>query len=190
MRISIDPQDRAFGRTPAGLKAVTVDGVHYPMVITADEEEGYVLAYRQPLQVDPKSAGPDMRYLTIEVRGKVVLEWDQRRWDKDRRATTATYGEVKVGRDADGSLVVRVMSAVRPGAGRQLRLPAASVPSSRMQLVQKAGAMAGAAAEDMCERFGDTLDPSECAKAAIDAACRMLEGEAQDLSVGGAPDVG
>ena len=39
---------------------------------------------------------------------------------------------------------------------------------------QKLGLLAGALAEGLCERYGDTLDPGACARAAIDAHRELM----------------
>ena len=39
---------------------------------------------------------------------------------------------------------------------------------------QKLGLLAGALAEGLCERYGDTLEPSNCARAAIEAHSDLM----------------
>lgn len=39
---------------------------------------------------------------------------------------------------------------------------------------QKVGLLAGALAEDLCDRYSDTLDPGSCAKAAMDCLDELM----------------
>jgi hypothetical protein len=84
---------------------------------------------------------------------------------------------VAVGR-LDGRLVVDVYSAVRPGAIRRMTMDRATEAASA-SVAQSVGICAGAAAEHMCEHYGDTIDPSEVARVAVEQCVRLLADEAR-----------
>ena len=178
MRISIEPGDRAHDPQQARkVLSVHVDGVLYPYVLTADSDEGFVRCLAAGEDGQPIRDGD--RYRTLEVRGQVViaLSSTETYWDKTRRPDGA-HSKVAVGR-LDGSLVVDVYSAVRPGAIRRMTLDRAEEPGNAVMAAQRVGLLAGAAAENLCGRFGDTIDPSEVARVAVQQATLLLADEAR-----------
>lgn len=177
MRISIEPGDRAYDLTQ-GRKVleVRVDGVLYPYVLTADTDEGYVKCLAAGEDGRPIAVGD--RFKTLEVRGQVTVAFagNDRDWDRSA-APDAAHSKVAVGR-LDGELVVDVYSAVRPGAIRRMTMSAEAERRST-SVAQNLGACAGAAAEHLCEHFGDTIDPSEVARVAVEQCRRLLADEAR-----------
>lgn len=174
MRFSVERGDRAYDPSHARrIKRVTVDGREVPMAITADEEEGLVRHIAANPDGSPIVAGGQMSVL--ESRGRVVVEMvkEDRAWDAERTGEA----RVAVARHPSGDLLVQVYSLARPGAIKQMRCEALHVPSDGAALCQKAGAMAGAAAELLCDQFNDKLDPSECARVAVEQALAMVRDE-------------
>lgn len=182
MRISIEQGDRAYVSPGSAesrrVKSVHVDGVLYEGCVTIDTDEGYVKCFKPSDCGTPGKFAPPIgdRFPMIEVRGNVVLELaGERDWSKDH-APDRAHSKVAVGR-LDGLLVVDVYSAVRPGAIRRMTMSADAERRST-SVAQNLGACAGAAAEDLCERFGDTIDPSEVARVAVEQCARLLADEA------------
>jgi hypothetical protein len=158
------------------VERVTVDGVDVDGCIEADEELGYALKLAPDLERGGFQRDPQGGYVTLRVSGRteVRLRTAERDWDASRRGEA----KVQVGRDANGDVLVQVYSHARPGAIKQMRLERLNLPASGPELCQRAGMCAGAAAEMLAEQFGDRLDPSECARVAVEQASRMLAGEA------------
>jgi hypothetical protein len=82
---------------------------------------------------------------------------------------------VGVARASNGDLLVQVYSLARPGAIKQLRKEYLTLPLEDAGICQAAGVMAGGAAEMLCSQFGDRLDPSECARVAVEQCYQMLK---------------
>jgi len=178
LRISIEPGDRAYDPSRSRkVLSVRVDGLVYPYVLTADSDEGYVKCLATDEAGQPVPEGD--RYRTLEVRGTVLIELStgERDWDATRSPDCA-HSKVAVGRLESGLLCVDVYSAVRPGAILRMTL-AAEQESTAAVTAQRLGAAAGAAAEDLCERFGDTIEPSEVARVAVEQASLLLADEAR-----------
>lgn len=173
MRISILKSDRAYEATVGKrFESVTVDG-RSVMACTADEEEGFALVICADERGKPQSINGEI--VTKVMRGKVVIVpfKTERDWDKNKVMAT----KVQVGRDINGDLIVQVFSAVRPGAIRQARMELAHQPSTQVACAQRMGMMAGMAAEHLCMTFGDTVNPDECARVAIEQALELFRGE-------------
>jgi hypothetical protein len=182
VRISIEKGDRAYDPKHARrVKEVTVDGQVARMVLTADEEEGLIRHIASDAKGHPIVIGGELSVL--ESRGKVVvtLATGERDWDKGRTGEA----KVAVGRAPNGDLLVQVYSIVRPGAIKQVRKEARTLRAGRAALCQEAGLLGGYAAELLCDKFGDNLDPSECARVAVEQALKMIddeEGPVQDIT--------
>lgn len=182
MRISIRRGDRGFDPSHVRkVKKITVDGVEVT-AITADEEEGFA----DCLQIDPNEPGklltdadgPVLRRLT----GKVVIELHQdgRSWDKARRGEA----KVQVGRCPQSQdILVQVYSVVRPGAIKQGRLARAQQPGDEAALSQKIGLTGGWLAELLCDEYGDTIDPSQAARSAMEQGVRMIRDEISKIDL-------
>lgn len=172
MRFSIERGDRAYDPAHSRrIKHVKIDGKVVQMALTADTTEGLVRHV---------AAGPDGMPIVhngemtiLESRGKVEIELldAEKRWDKERK------GEAKVGvaRAANGDLLVQVYSLARPGAIKQVRKEYITLPRDPSGICQCAGVLAGYAAELLCDQFGDSLDPSECARVAVEQAHHMVK---------------
>lgn len=161
------------------IKEVLVDGIAVDGCIEADEEAGYALRLAPDLVSGGFHRDPAGGFSTLRVAGRVEIRLAAKGaadWDETRKADGA---KVRVGRDANGDVLVQVYSVVRPGAIRQMRLLRADLPSSAAMVAQKAGLVAGAAAEHLCEQFRDTIDPEDCARVAVEQCSIMLAAEAK-----------
>ncbi len=103
------------------------------------------------------------------------LRRQERDWDKNRKGES----KVAVGVHPDGTVEILVYSAVRPGALRRVLIPMGIQQDRGPKLCQQVGVYAGAQAEDMCEKFSDTLDPNDVARVAMEQCRRALADEAQ-----------
>lgn len=177
MRFSVERGDRAYDPSHSRrVKSVSVDGEPpLAMVLTADEEEGLVRHVAADPAGNPIITGGELTIL--ETRGRVRIELmpkGERDWDSSRRGQT----KVAVGRDRNGDLLVQVYSIARPGAIKQVRKDALTLRPDTGGLCQDAGLLAGYAAELLCAQFGDRIDPSECARTAVEQCLRMaMDGE-------------
>lgn len=167
MRVSVVPGDRGY-RKDASSFAVEVDGRPVQTAITADEEQGLVVALlveRNPSTGEvrmARDASGEPR--TEEIRGSVKI--------RDTRSRAhLTEPKVKVERNLDGLLEVLVYSQIKQGHIRRTVIDAKTLAVYR----NKGGdafcvsVCAGAAAEHLCQALGDLFDPSDVAKAASEA---------------------
>lgn len=179
MRISLLSNDPGYDPThERRVKQVTLNGRPMLGIVTADEEEGFIIALvRDPLTGEWQRNGSEFQ--TLRETGKVVIELmpkGEREWDPTRKAQGG-HVRVQVGIDpSTGDLLVQVFSVVRPGALKQARLPSLRLPAGKTATCQAAGTLAGVVAEALCEQFGDTLDPSAAAAEAVRQCARMLAG--------------
>lgn len=169
MRISADKRDKGH-RFDINLRHVRVylDGQLFTRAVTADEEEGLIVAMKH---------GPDGKPVVDEAAQGIVLEVLR---GKVRIEIVGDDGgsirtpKVKVERVPEG-VQVMVYSRLRPGNIRRHRLPDdLTAGLSEEQLRQACGFGAGAAAEHLCEQFGDVFDPSAAARAGIEAFDKLL----------------
>lgn len=170
-RFSVERGDRAYDPTHAKrIKHIKLDGKEVVMPLTADTVEGLVRHVAAGPDGMPIVTAGDMTIL--ESRGRVEIEYldEATRWNKERTGEA----RVAVGRASNGDLLVQVYSLARPGAIKQLRKEYLTLPSQGWGICQTAGLLAGAAAEQLCEQFGDRLDPSECARVAVEQCAQMV----------------
>jgi hypothetical protein len=175
VRFEVDTDARA-DQSWRKVRSVHLDGVLLVGCLAADDVEGWV----RELIPDPDKPGyfkhDGVEFLTRERRGRVeiALKDTSRDWDRERRGAT----RVQVGRDPmTGDILVQVFSVVRPGAIKQMRLALGGLPAGLDAKAQKAGMTAGAAAELLCEQFGDAVDPAAAARTAIEQCTAMLLAE-------------
>lgn len=111
--------------------------------------------------------------LQTEVQGQEV-----RRGSKVRVTVKIIHDDGKPTVEADGRVVpasrraghyviVSVSSAVKPGIEKNGELEFNANSAAEMR--KRVNTLAGALAEMLCEKYGDTIDPGECAKAASEA---------------------
>jgi hypothetical protein len=173
MRFEVNPhaEDQSWRK----VKSVHLDGELLTGCLGADDGIGWV----RELVPDPDKPGYFMHdgveFLTRERRGKVVITMrdTSRDWDADRKGGA----KVQVGRAENGDILVQVYSIVRPGAIKQMRLELSHLPAGIEAQAQKAGLVAGRAAEMLGEQFGDSVDPSDAARVALGLATEMLLAE-------------
>lgn len=178
MRISIVRGDPGYDPTHTRrVRRVTVDGLPVACA-TADEEQGFadeIVMEGGRVALDPTDGSPLTRRLVGRVRVELEPQ-DERRWDANRRLDGV---RVQVGREpGTRDVLVQVFSWARPGAIKQGRIDALHQPSSAAEMCQRAGAVAGAMAEMLCDQFGDRMDPSEAARVAVEQCARLLSEEA------------
>ena len=174
MRISTDKRDRGH-KFDINLRHVRVylNGELFTRAVTADEEEGLIIAYKH---------GPDGKAIVDEDEQAFVLETLR---GKVRVEIVGDDGgsirspKVKVERTPEG-VQVMTYSRLRSGNIRRHKLQSDLVAGfSEEQFRQACGVAAGAAAEHLCEHFGDVFDPSLAAQAGIAAADELLAREGQ-----------
>lgn len=171
-RFSIERSDRAYDPAHGKrIKYIKCDGHIIDMPLTADTDEGLVRHVAANPGGQPRISAGQM--VILESRGRVEIEWldEAKRWNKERSGGA----RVAVGRASNGDLLVQVYSIARPGAIKQLRKELVTLPAEAAGLCQTAGLLAGAAAEQLCEMFGDRLDPSECARVAVEQCYQMIK---------------
>lgn len=171
MRFSIEPNDPAYDPAQSQKVAkVTLNGAPVQMVLTADEELGYVKAFAADGEGRPIPVGDAWK--VEEHQGKVVVELrkEERAWDTDRKVAS----KVAVGMHPNGDIELLVYSAVRPGALRRVLIPVHIQRGTDLQKVQQVGIYAGAQAEELCKAFNDTLDPEDVARVAIEQAIKAI----------------
>lgn len=160
------------------VERVEVDGRPVEACIEADEEQGYALCLSPDRERGGFLRDPQGGLVTLRVSGRTVvtLRRGDRDWDKGRVGRST---EVRVGREpGTGDLLVQVHSWARPGAIKQGRLArGAQLDLMPAALAQRCGVVAGAVAEMLCDQFGDRLDPSECARVAVEQASQLLAAE-------------
>lgn len=174
MRISVDKRDRGH-RFDIDLTRVRVylDGAPFTRAVTADEEEGLIIAHKHGPDGKPVIDEAEQSFVLEVLRGKVRIEIVGDDGGSIRKP------KVKVERVADG-IQVMTYSRLRPGNIRRHKLPNDLVAGfSEEQLSQACGLGAGAAAEHLCSQFGDVFDPSAAAQAGIDACATLLASEEQ-----------
>jgi len=172
MRISADKRDKGH-RFDINLRHVRVylDGQLFTRAVTADEEEGLIVAMKH---------GPDGKPVVDEAAQGIVLEVLR---GKVRIEIVGDDGgsirtpKVKVERVPEG-VQVMVYSRLRSGNIRRHKLPHSLLDGfSEEQFRQACGVAAGAGAEHLCQQFGDIFDPSLAARAGIEAADELLARE-------------
>lgn len=169
MRISTDKRDRGH-RFDIDLRRVRVylDGALFTRAVTADEEEGTIVAMVHDAAGGPVVNEARTGYVLETLRGKVRIEVLG-----DDGGSIRTP-KVKVER-VNGAIQVMVYSRIRAGNIRRLTLDADQLAGmSEEKLLAACDAMAGAAAEHLCEQFGDVFDPSVASAAGRSAAEQLL----------------
>ena len=172
MRISADKRDKGH-RFDINLRHVRVylDGQLFTRAVTADEEEGLIVAHKYSEDGRPVINEEGNAYVLETLRGKVRIEIVGDDGGSIRKP------KVKVERVPEG-IQVMTYSRMRPGNIRRHKLPNDLVSGfSEEQLRQACGLGAGAAAEHLCEQFGDVFDPSAAAQAGIEACDQLLAHE-------------
>lgn len=174
MRISTDKRDKGH-RFDIDLRRVRVylDGKLFTRAVTADEEEGLIVAMRHDAAGSPVVNDERTGYVLETLRGRVRIEvlGDDGASIRDPK--------VKVER-VDGAVQVMVYSRIRSGNIRRMTLDADRLAGmSEEKLVSWCDAAAGAAGEHLCEQFGDVFDPSAVAAAGRQAAEQLLAREGQ-----------
>lgn len=174
MRISVDKRDRGH-RFDINMNRVrvTLDGAPFTRAVTADEEEGLIVAIKHGPDGKPVIDEAERSFVLEVLRGKVRIEIVG-----DDGGSIRTP-KVKVERVPEG-IQVMVYSRLKAGNIRRHKLPNDLVSSfSEEQLCQACGMAAGAGAEHLCEQFGDVFDPSAAAQAGIEACNQLLAREGQ-----------
>lgn len=172
MRLSVDKRDRGH-RFDIDLTRVRVylDGAPFTRAVTADEEEGLIIAHKYSEDGRPVINEEGNAYVLETLRGRVRIEIVG-----DDGGSIRTP-KVKVERVPEG-IQVMTYSRLRSGNIRRHKLPSDLVAGfSEEQFRQACGMAAGAAAEHLCEHFGDVFDPSLAAQAGIDACDELLARE-------------
>lgn len=174
MRISVDKRDRGH-RFDIDMNRVRVylDGAPFTRAVTADEEEGLIVAIKHDAEGQPVVNEERTAFVLETLRGKVRVEV---LGDDGQSIRTP---KVKVERTPTGVQVL-VYSRLHAGNIRRHSLPLALVQGlSEEQLVQACGVNAGAGAEHLCENHGDVFDPSAAAQAGMQACRELLAREAK-----------
>lgn len=171
MRLSIDKRDKGYRFDLNKNKCVVYfnDEV-FQRAVTADEEQGLIVAYVP----DPKD-GTKFRmneertgFLTEQLRGRVRIEV------LGDDGSSLRDPKVKAEMDPEGNGVfILVYSKMQPGNIRRTLIQSKSFPDEQTMLLA-CEAYAGGAAEYCCDKHGDLFDPSDVAKAGYDAAKRLL----------------
>lgn len=168
MRISVDKRDRGH-RFDINMKRVRVylEGDLFTRAVTADEEEGLIVALKHGPDGRPV-VSDDGKNLVLEVlRGEVKIEV------LGDDGGSLRQPKVKVERVSEG-IQVMVYSRIHPNNIRRHKLPNSLIGGmTDEQLRQACGVAAGAGAEHCCEMHGDVFDPSAAAAAGV-AACGKL----------------
>ncbi len=174
MRISVDKRDPGH-RFDINMKRVRVylEGDLFTRAVTADEEEGLIVALKHGPDGQPV-VSEDGKNLVLEVlRGHVKIEV------LGDDGGSLRQPKVKVERVSEG-LQVMVYSRIHPNNIRRHKLPNSLIGGmTEEQLRQACGVAAGAGSEHLCERHGDVFDPSLTAQAGIDACGELLAREGQ-----------
>lgn len=180
MRLSVDKRDKGYRFNFDTKKAfVYLDGQLFTRAVTADEEESLVVA----MKLDPAGAplvrlgdngqpeGFELEVLHGKVRIEVIGD--------DGKSLRCP--KVSVERNAaTNEIHVYAYSRIRAKNIRRMRLSTEKVSSlDEKGLIQACGLAAGAAAEYLCDNYGDIFDPSEAATAGMEACQQMLANEAQ-----------
>jgi len=172
MRISVDKRDKGH-RFDLDLTHVRVylDGAPFTRAVTADEEEGLIIAHKYSVDGLPVVNEEGTAFVLETLRGKVRIEIVG-----DDGGSIRTP-KVKVERVPEG-IQVMVYSRLKAGNIRRHKLPNDLVSGfSEEQLRQACGMAAGAGAEHLCGQFGDVFDPSAAARAGIEACDQLLARE-------------
>lgn len=174
MRVSVDKRDPGF-RWDLNLTRVRVflNDEPFTRAVTADEEEGLIVAHKYSPDNKPV-VSEDGKHLVLEtIRGKVRIEvlGDDGQSIRKPKVTVERHG---------AEFHVHVYSRLRSSNIRRMKLdPSVTTGMTEEQLKQACGVAAGAAAEHLCEQFGDVFDPSVAAQASIDACSQLLASEEQ-----------
>lgn len=174
MRVSVDKRDKGH-RWDLDLTRVRVflDDKPFTRAVTADEEEGLIIAHKYSEDGKPVINDEGNAYVLETLRGKVRIEV----LGDDGQSIRIPKVEVK---RVGAQFHVHVFSRIRSSNIRRMKLdPELTNGFSEEQLRQACGMAAGAAAEHLCAQFGDVFDPSAAAQAGIDACAELLAREGQ-----------
>lgn len=168
MRVSVDKRDKGF-RFDLDLTRVRVflNDEPFNRAVAADEEENLIVAHKYNEQNKPVVSEDGQHFVLETIRGKVRIEvlGDDGQSIRVPKVTVERSG---------GTFVVYVYSRIRARNIRRSTLDKNLVIGfDEEQLAQACGMAAGAAAEHLCNQFGDVFDPSATAQAGINA-CREL----------------
>lgn len=172
MRISTDKRDRGR-RFDIDLRRVRVylDGALFTRAVTADEEEGTIVAMVHDAAGSPVVNEARTGYVLEVLKGKVRIEV------LGDDGQSIRMPKVLVERVPEG-LQVMVYSRMHPNNIRRHKLPNDLIAGfSEEQLHQACGVAAGAGAEHCCEMHGDVFDPSSAAQAGVAACAELLARE-------------
>lgn len=176
MRISVDKRDKGH-RFDLDLTRIRVylDDKPFTRAVTADEEEGLIIAHKHSEDGKPVVNEERTAYVLETLRGKVRIEIVG---DDGQSIRTPKVQVERVGAEFH----VHVFSRIKSSNIRRMRLDTdLTAGFSEEQLRQACGMAAGAAAEHLCATFGDMFDPSAAAQAGIDACAELLAREGSSL---------
>lgn len=172
MRISTDKRDMGH-RFDINLRHVRVylNDELFTRAVTADEEEGLIIAYKHGPDGKPVVDEDEQAFVLETLRGKVRVEI------VGDDGGSIRSPKVKVERVPEG-IQVMVYSRIHPNNIRRHKLPNSLIGGmTEEQLRQACGVAAGAGSEHLCEHHGDVFDPLLAAQAGLTAADELLARE-------------
>lgn len=170
MRLSVDKRDKGYRFDLAKNKCVVYfNDQPRTDVITADEEEGLIVAYVRDFETGKPKTNPEQTaFLTETLRGRVRIEIN------DAEGGSVKDPKVKAELEDRGILML-IYSKMQPGNIRRILVERKAFPDEQTLLLA-CEAAAGAAAEYCCNMHGDVFEPKEVAEAGLEAAQKLLEG--------------